>query len=305
MSTSPSSIAGEVRLFSELRQRPGLLVWELLWRWGCGGCLLGLAAWDASRIWASSLPALRVSGILAISADSVLQQPSQFLAMVGTAVGILRPPVERAAWGLAPLMVFCWVLAFALGRGAVLARYDARLLRRPFLLATCEGLRLCLLFAVLGLWVGLMRFASAVALGGETPNLLLYGALVAAGTGVLLSVWPRLARCLVLSMALGLLEPLPFGQAYGQAWRWYGGSTVRQAKGFRKAARRARLVLFLILVVCTFFPTPFEKGWPMVVWWSVLSLLPLVAADAARLGILFTLLRVVRVLRADPVRLVR
>ncbi len=291
----------EVALFSDLRQRPELLLRELLWRWSCGGCLLALAAYDGWRIWTATLPALQVDGILTVTPDTVMQHPAQVAATATAAFGVLEPLVERAVLGLAPLMLFCWVCAFAWGRTAVLARYDRRLLRRPFLLAACEALRVCLACTVLGAWAALLWLASRLALRGDSPNLLLYVAIVIAGTVALALVWPRVARCLTLSMAIGLLEPLPFAKAYAEAWRLYHGSAAPQANSARKAARRARFILFLIVVVCTLFPAPFDSRWTSILCWSVLSLLPLVAADAAKLGILFTMIGVVRSLRAAPV----
>ena len=302
MSTFSLPLAPQkVLLFADLRQRPALLVRELLWRWLCGGVLLALAGYDGWRIWNASLPALQSTGLFRLSADSLLQDPSQLSTAFAAASSIVRPQIEHAALGLAPLAIFCWVGAYALGRASVLALYDRRLPRRPWLLAACEGTRVGALLAASALWSALIQLASTVALRGASPNLLLYAVLALAATGAVLLLWGRVARAVELAQALALVESLAFSDALWRAWRLDRALAAQQVRPIRKAAGRARLLLLVAAFVLTLLPAPFGTGWPLVVWWVALSLALLAAADAVRLGVLFALLGMARGTQADRI----
>ncbi len=302
MSTSPLPFApGRISLFTDLRQQPALLLRELVWRWLCGGVLLALAGYDGWRIWAASLPALQATGLFRLSPDSLVEDPSQLATAFAAACGIVRPLVEHAAAGLAPLAIFCWVAAFAVGRAAVLARYDPRLPRRPWLLAACEGMRVGVLLAASAIWSGLIQLASSVALRGAAPNLLLYLVLALAATAAVLLLWGRVARAVELSQALALIESLSFQDAFRLAWRPERALAAQQVRPIRKAASRARLYLLVTAFVFTLAPAPFAAGWPLFAWWLALSLVLLAGADAVRLGVLFALLGLVREARSSRI----
>ena len=298
MSTSLPFASQKVSLLTDLRQRPALLLRELLWRWLCGGMLLALAGYDGWRIWTASQPALQATGLFRLSSDSLLEDPSQIATAFAAATGIVRPLVEHAAAGLAPLAIFCWVAAFGLGRTSVLASYDARLPRRPWLLAACEGVRVGALLAASAVWSALVQVASSVALKGASPNLLLYAVLMLGATVAVLLVWGRVARAVELSQAIALVESLAFREAFRRAWRPGSTLAAQQVRPIRKAAGRARLFLLVAAFVFTLLPAPFAAGWPLAVWWVVLSLVLLAAADAVRLGVLFALVGMVREARS-------
>ncbi len=295
MSSSSLPLAPrKVSLFADLRQRPALLLRELAWRWLCGGVLLALAGYDGWRIWTASLPALEATGLFRLSGDSLLQDPLQLFTAFTAAVGMVRPQVEHAAVGLAPLAIFCWVAAFALGRASVLARYDARLPRRPWLLAACEGVRVGALLGASAVWSGLIQLASAVALRGGAPNPLLYAVLALGATAGVLLLWARVARAVELSQAVALVERLSFQNAFRRAWGFDRALAAQLLRPIRKAAGWARLALLGAAFVLTLLPAPFAAGWPLFAWWGALSLVLLAAADAVRLGVLFALLSMVR-----------
>ena len=286
--------ASRPALLEELRARPALLLRELLWRWSCGGLLLLLAGYDGFRILHASMPALQATGIFSVTGDSLLQDPSELSTAFSASSGIVRPQLEQAALGIAPLAIFCWVLAFGFGRRAVLAAYDARLACGPWLLVTCELIRVGAMLAASAVWGWLVELASYVALRGEAPHILLYGLLVCGATAAVLMVWGRVARAVELCMALAMVRRLPFGDAFAAAWRFGSGAEAPRLQPIRKAASRLRLYLLLAAGAFTFLPAPFSTGWPLGAWWAALSLLLLAGADAVRLGVLFALVQVVR-----------
>ncbi|RRA47540.1 hypothetical protein D1Y84_03735 [Acidipila sp. EB88] len=285
-------------VLAPLRERPGLLFGELAWRWSCGGLLLLLAGYQGWRIVEAWLPWIRATGLLSLSGDSLLEDPSRLTTAFAAASAIVMPPIEHAAWGLGPLAVFCWVAAFAWGRSGVLRSYDVRLPRRPWLLAAAEGSRLAVMLAASAVWGELVQLSSAVALRGSAPNGLLYGVLVLAATVLVLAGWGRIARTIEAAMALGLVDSLGFLTAFRAAWQLRGSAISAEVGATRKAAGRLRLWLVGAAVVFTLLPAPFSTGWQLVAWWLLLSLVLLAGADAVRLGVLFALLGATRARRA-------
>lgn len=294
MSTASYSLARRPALLSEFRERPSLLVWELCWRWCCGGFLLCVVGYDAMRIWTASAPAVRATGIFTISGDSLLSNPAQLSSAVMSTVGIVRPQVEHAIAGLAPLGIFCWIAAFGFGRAAIMARYDRRLARRGWLLAECEALRLGALFAASFLWGVFLHVASALTLRGGSPSLLLYVLLVLVISAVLLAAWTRVAKTVELTMAVGLSEALPLRAAFHRAWRVPHQAAALRVRQVRKAAQRMRIYFFGGALLLTVLPAPVAAGWALVAWWVAISLVTLAAADALRLGVQFALIAALR-----------
>jgi hypothetical protein len=287
-----------VSIWAELRERPSLLGLELLWRWLCGGSLLLVAGFDATRIWAAAQPALQATGLFQLSSDSLLDDPLKLLTIFTAVMNIVRPQVERAAWGLAPFALFCWLVAFALGRQALLARYDARLPHRPWLLAGTEGLRLAALLIASYAWSAAMDGASALSLHGAAPNVLLYALLVLAATVLLWWLWARVARALELCVVLALADGLLFSAAYQRAWTMPRAGLGGRLRMIRRAQSRARLWLLVAALVLTLLPDPFAQFRARVGWGMALTLALLGAGGAVRLGVLFASLGAVREARA-------
>lgn len=285
-------------LLAELRDRPGLLWRELLWRWLVGGLLLVLGSYEAWRIWVAAQPALEATGVRGLTSGNFAADPMQALTAFSRALNIFKPAVERAIRGLLPLGVFCWIAAFAIGRAGVLLRYDARLRCSRWSLAGCESLRLGLIAGASLLWTGLLHAAAALTLRGNAPSGLLYAVLVVVFSGVTLGAWMWLGRALELATVLILIEPIAPGAALRQA---IGGGDARLAEGVRwvrRAASSARRLLLLAAVAVSFLPAPFSGAWPLIGWWVLLSLILMAAAGAVRLAVLLALLGVVREARA-------
>jgi hypothetical protein len=291
MSTSPPRLDAETPTLLEiLRQRPGLLLRELCWRWGYGALLLALAGYDGWRIWSRSLPALRAAGALSLSESGLLSNPFLTLTSFSSALGIVWPQIERACWGLAPLAIFCWVFAFAWGRNWVLRRYDPRLPSRFWLHAGTELLFVAQPALIILLSAWLLQSLAALVKSETLGGLALFVILLTA-VGLALAYNNRFRRALVIARAIALLHLLSFGKAFGYAWKLDRGERVRVLK---KAVRRVRWMVLALAVVLTFVPAPFGLGWPLLAWWTLLSLPTLAATDAWQLGATLAVLQTFR-----------
>ncbi len=280
-------------LLDILRQRPELLLYELSWRWLCGTLLLMLAGFDALRVWHAALPALHATGMLTLTKDSIVEEPSVLLDSFSAAAAILEPPLVRAVLGLLPLACFCWIAAFALGRTAMLASYDARLPSRPWFLAGCQACKLSGGIALGLLWTSLIE-AAGMLLRGEAPSLLLYLLLITGLTVAALLLWGQLAGKVQATMALGLVEGLSISAALRRAFELPDALLMERAKRFRQAARKTRLYTFGPAFLISLLPSPFHGRWLLLLWYGLLSLVPLAASNAARLGAFLALIREIR-----------
>ncbi len=302
---SPASAGGSQTLFRMIGlcwSRPALLLIELTWRWLCGAFLLLLTGLAAQKIASATLPAIQATGLFSQTLESAIQDPTQISVAFAGTLAILRPYVVRSAEGLAPLALFAWVTAFALGRTAVLRRYDSTLPSRPWLLAVCEALRLLVLVAASAFWYMALGWAARYALGSPTetagsaatqgePNLFLYSALVICISIGLAALWSLLSWALVAAPLIALLERTSFTNGFVRSLR------VRAARGkfveVNLAMGIIKLGLVVLAMVLSSTPLPFEsvvQGWPLYVWWGFVTLLYLAASDFFKLARLFAFL---------------
>ena len=272
-------------------RRPRLLLIELTWRWLSGGFLLILAGLAAQRIAAVTGPAIQSTGLFNATLESAVQDPTQLSVALASTIAILRPYVVHAALGLAPLAFFVWVAAFAVGRTALLRRYDQSLPTRPWLLAACEALRLLVLLAASWFWYAALQWSARYALGPTTdvpsvsgaqtePNLVLYCALVICITMGLFALWSLLSWALVAAPLVALLDRSSFSRGFARSLR------VRPVRGklveVNLAMSVIKLGLVVLATVLSATPLPFEsimQGWPLDAWWVFVTLLYLAASD--------------------------
>ena len=280
---------GAPALLRRMLSRPDLLLRELAWRWLCGGMLLLLAAYDGSRLWHAAAPALAATGILSFSSQSDLLaiDPGQLLGSLAAAAGVLAAPLERAVVGLLPLSAFCWVGAYAVGRTAVISRFDARLGRRPFLLAGCQGIEMVFGLLLLLLWSVGVKIACGLLAANRFLILLLVLAALSAAAGW---AWGSLTIKVQVAMALGLVKGLGSVEALRRAWKLPDARFMKQSRRFRRSRRQVQLLMLVPVLLLSLLPSPSPNFSFSVAWYTLLSLLPLAAIDAMRLAIFFSLL---------------
>ncbi len=284
-------------LLKDLRARPGLLLMELGWRWSCGSFLLLLGGFAAWRVWTAAVPALTAAGAFSLTFSTFLDavgDPAPLLALAAAVLGILLPPLLRSALGLLPLALMCWVTAFTCGRGAVLARHDPRLPKRPWLLAGCKCFAMLGGLAICGLWCLLAVEGTGWFAQFTLLSPLLYMLYLLLLTWLAMSAWSRLSVKVQVALALGLLEPIGTVAALRRAFQGPGAHMAERAALFRKAARKTRFRILWPAFIISLLPSPFLSRWALLVWYAVLSVVPLVATDAVKLGEMFALLRGVR-----------
>ena len=294
---APDLGPGLFPLLGELRARPGLLLIDLAWRWGCGAFLLLLAGYQGWRVWQACTPPLAAAGAFSTTSDSLLEalgDPSPLLALVSAVWHILLPPAMRAVLGLLPLALASWVAAFTLGRGALLARYDPRLPSRPWLLAGCKGFAVLGGAAICGVW-GLSIVESAkLLLQPADASPLLYALLLGFASWLAVWAWTLLSSKVQIALALGLLESLSTQDALLRSFQGPGERIAARAARFRTAARKTRFRMLWPAFFISLLPSPFLDHRALLVWYGVLSLVPLVATDAVKLAEQLMLLRELR-----------
>ncbi len=268
--------------------RPGLLLVELAWRWACGGFLLILCVLAAQRIASATGPAIQSTGLFHASLESAIEDPAQLSVALASTFAILRPFVTRAAVGLAPLALLAWAGAFALGRAAVLRRYDRSLPARPWLMAGGEALRLLAMVALWMAWYEALEWAARYALGPTTevpgvqtePNLVLYCALVICMTIGIFALWSLVSWSLVAAPLIALLEGASFSQGLRRSLQ--RGRVRGKLVEVNLAMSVIKLGLLVLATVLSATPLPFEsimQGWPLGAWWVFVTLLYLAASD--------------------------
>ncbi len=306
---APAGSESFFRIIAVCWTRPRLLLVELTWRWLSGAFLLVLTGLAARRIAAAAGAAVQSTGLFNATLESAVQDPTQVSVALASSFAILRPSVSRAALGLAPLALFVWVGAFAIGRTALLRKYDRSLPARPWLLAVCEALRLLVLIAASAVWYATLQWSAQYALGssGEgpgaqaEPNLVLYCALVICITIGLFALWSLLSWALVAAPMVALLERTSLAQGFMRSLR------VRPVRGKLVEVNLAmgiiKLGLVVLAMVLSATPLPFEsimEGWPLYAWWIFVTLLYLAASDFFKMARMFAFLES---WRAPPVPL--
>jgi hypothetical protein len=272
---------------------PALLCIELIWRWLAGGFLLVLTGLAAEKIFALTASAIEATGLYSVTLESAIQDPAQISVALARTEAILRPAVMHVATGLAPLALFVWVAAFAVGRTALLGRYDRSLPARPWLLAVCEGVRLLALTAVSAGWYAALQWAARYALGPVTettaaqaePNLVLYCALVICISIGLFALWSLLSWSLVAVPLVALLERTSFSRGLVRSLRV--GPVRGKLIEVNLAMSIIKVGLIVLATVLSATPLPFEsvmQGAPLTAWWVLVTLLYLAAADFFKLA---------------------
>ncbi len=294
---SPTLGTGLFPLLGELRARPGLLGIDLAWRWGCGTLLLLLAGYQGWRIWLACTPALAAAGAFSLTSDSLLgalSDPSPLFDLVSTIWRLLTPPLMRAMLGLTPLALASWIAAFTLGRGALLARYDPRLPSRPWLLAGCKSFAMLGGLGICSAWSLFAVAGAKLLLRSDDPSPLLYALLLGLVSWLAVWSWTLLSSKVQIALALGLLESLDTQGALLRAFQGPDKRIAARAARFRVAARKTRFRIIWPAFFISLLPSPFLDHRALLVWYGLLSLVPLVATDAVKLGELLMLLREMR-----------
>lgn len=268
-----------VGVMTEVWRRPSLTALEVLWRWVVGAPFLALVAWRveiASRTVHVDTAALQ--------AMTVFKPVAAFEAMHRAAAVVLPAAKAVAVW-LLPVAAVLWLVTAALGRTAVLKRFDKTLHARRLTLLALGMMRATLLTGAWVLWVWVVMKAGAVAItgpsaaGGE-PDVVLYSAILICGSLFVYVLWALVSWPFQLAPLLAMQKNLGVRASLRAAVRSGGvrGKLI-EVNLVMSIVKIAVLVLGMVFSAC---PLPFanvESQTFLTCWWAGVSLAYLVALD--------------------------
>ena len=255
-------------------KRPGLLGWELLWRWGFGIPLAAILYFPANRI-VSSVP-LGPEGLSGIS----LSDPVQAGQQLAVAAAALTPPVVRTLLWLGPVLAVAWALVSGIGRNALLQRLDPALRPAPLALIVLQLLRVAALVGACLGWYRTIRWAADATINGGSPNLVAYCAWVICLSLGIFVLWALLSWIFSVAPLLAMLEGKGVLGSLGRSLRL--GPLAGKLVEVNLVLGIVRLALIVLAMVFSAIPLPFQTdmtGTALYLWWAAVTLLYLVASD--------------------------
>ena len=265
-----------LHVLGECWRRPSLLLMELAWRWSFGVPLLLLLAWEAQQIYAVIAKQLATSG-----ADQfALTDPMQAAVIASDIYAILAPPITHLIAWLAPMAIVVWSVVSAIGRNAVLRRYDPRLPQRWLTLSVLQLMRIVFLSGSVWFWFAAIHWSAAATLGGDEPNLVGYCALVICLSLGIFTLWALVSWVFSIAPLLVLLEDRGVKASLVRSLRL--GPLTGKLVEINLIMGIIKLALVVLAMVFSACPLPFEsvmQGAPLYLWWALVTVLYLAASD--------------------------
>jgi hypothetical protein len=265
-------------------RHPGVTALEVLWRWVFGSGALLLLFVYGRRIWMAATGGSGDPARLGLDSLTVTDPMSAASKLAGAWM-LLWPMVWAVARWLVPLLVAVWVIVSGLGRIAVLRRVDPELRVGLGTMLVLQAMRALALLACAGAWIGLIRWASGMAVAaplarGEDPNLLLYFATALGATLLAFVFWSTVSWVLAMAPLLAGIRGRGAVASVREATRIGPLRTklveINLVMGIVKIAL---LVLAMVLSAC---PVPFASVMTteLLVWWSAaVAVLYFIASD--------------------------
>jgi hypothetical protein len=253
--------------------RPGLLGWELLWRWAFGLPAAVILYFQAARI-------VNGAGVLPDLSGLSLSDPQQAGQQLATVAAALQPEVARTALWLGPLLAVAWAIVSGLGRSAVLRRLEPALRPSRVTLIWLQLLRIAALSAVCLGWYNATGWAAEATLTNDTPNLVGYSAWAICLTLGIFVLWALLSWIFSIAPLLATLESL--GVRRSLARSFHLGALTGKLVEVNLVLGIVRLALIVLAMVFSAIPLPFTQdmtGTPLYLWWAAVTVLYLVASD--------------------------
>jgi hypothetical protein len=255
-------------------KRPGLLGWELLWRWGFGIPAAAILYYQGAQIAASG--SLNQESFSNLSLSDPLAAGQQLTA----AAAALSPLVLRAALWLGPMLAVAWAAASGLGRSAVLRRLDPALRPAPLTLILLQLLRIVALVAVCVGWYRAIGWAADSTLTSASPNLVAWSAWVICLSLGIFVLWALLSWIFSIAPLLAMLQGTGVLGSLASSLRQ--GPLTAKLIEVNLVLGIVRLALIVLALVFSAIPLPFEAdmtGTALYAWWLLVTLLYLVASD--------------------------
>lgn len=265
-----------LHVLAECWRRPSLVALELLWRWLFGIPLLALLVYEGFHIYAVTVADLAASGLEQFS----LTDPMRAAVIAADVYAILAPPILHLILWLVPLAIVVWSIVSAIGRNAVLRRYDSSLPRRPLTLSILQLLRAIFFAGSFIFWFAAIHWAANSTLSGEEPNLVAYCTLVICLSLGIFTLWALVSWVFSIAPLLVLLENRDLGSSLLRSFRL--GPLTGKLVEVNLVMGIIKLALVILAMVFSAIPLPFEsvmEGPPLYAWWIFVSVLYLVASD--------------------------
>jgi hypothetical protein len=265
-----------IQVLSECWRRPSLLALELLWRWIFGVPLLAILAWQGMRISAEVATRLAGSGLDQFS----LLDPDRAVVIASDVYATVAPPLLHLFVWLAPLAVVAWSIVSAIGRNAVLRRYDPSLPYRPLTLAVMQLWRILFLGGSILFWFRAIQWSADYALSGAEPNLVAYCALVICLSLGTFTIWALVSWVFSIAPLLVLLEDRSAASSLARSLRL--GKLRGKLVEINLIMGIIKLALVVLAMVFSATPLPFAsvmQGPTLYLWWAAVSVIYFVASD--------------------------
>jgi hypothetical protein len=255
-------------------KRPGLLGWELFWRWGFGIPAAAILYYQGAHIAASG--SLNQEGFSNLSLSDPLAAGQQLTA----AAAALSPLVLRAALWWGPILAVAWAAASGLGRSAVLRRLDPALRPVRLTLMLLQLLRILALVAVCVGWYRAIGWAADATLSSASPNLVAWSAWVICLSLGIFVLWALLSWIFSIAPLLAMLQGTGVLGSLASSLRQ--GPLTAKLVEVNLVLGIVRLALIVLALVFSAIPLPFEAdmtGTALYAWWALVTLLYMVASD--------------------------
>jgi hypothetical protein len=256
--------------------RPSLLLTELAWRWLFGVPMLLILALQAAHIYATTSRQLAAIGMDQFS----IVDPMQAAVISANIYAILAPPIVHLIAWLAPAAAIIWAIVSAIGRNAVLRRYDPTLPSAWGSLSILQLIRVIFLGGSVWFWFAAIHWSANATLGGESPNIIGYCALVICLSLGIFTLWALVSWVFSIAPLLVLLENRGVRSSLMRSFQL--GPLKGKLVEINLIMGIIKLALVVLAMVFSACPLPFEsvmQGTPLYLWWAAVSILYLVASD--------------------------
>lgn len=259
--------------------KPSLSALEIFWRWVVGAPIVALA------VWRGLIASRTINVHLATLQAMTVFRPVAAFHTIDIAMAAILPAAKSIAVWLLPLAAIAWMIAAALGRTAVLRRFDRTLHARPLTLLALGVLRAALLTIVWLLWLGMIVEAGRITItgpaahGGE-PNIVLYSAVLICGTLFFYVLWAACSWPFQLAPLIAMQENLGPAVALRRAFRsTKAGGKLAEVNLSMNIVKLAVLVLAMVLSASPLAFSEIATKPHLEFWWSVTTLFFCIALD--------------------------
>ncbi len=267
-----------IHVIAECWRRPSLLLTELAWRWLFGIPLLLILGWQARHVYAEA--SAQLGGLDQLTSQLSVTDPTQAAVISANIYAAFAPPVTHLIAGIAPIAIFIWSIVSAIGRNAVLRRYDVQLPQRWPMLAVLQLMRILFLAGSIWFWFSAIHWAANSTLGGDDPNLVAYFALVICLSLGIFVLWALVSWVFSIAPLLVLLEDRGIASSLARSLRL--GRLKGKLVEINLIMGIIKLALVVLAMVFSACPLPFAsvmQGTPLYLWWAAVTVLYLVASD--------------------------